>query len=428
MAPPFDPLAYRDPCPSRAIIRALGPVNRRLILPGLLRVRAIDFPAPEVARLRAAVNPGTAAFLGPNHPEFMTDWMLDKEISRRVSPLMAHWASYEVVNIHPVAQWLWLRNNLIANAPGGRGREYSIDWALEGHGVLLHPEGTPTWHGDEIGPLVPGIVQMAWETCRWLADAARAVPVHLVPVVWKLAFERDAARELVREIDCVERRLGLPRGTGAAVETRFGGLQGAVLARSRAKFGLPATPPVSAGEFFDAQAAFAARLLAGLEVRHGSTAGEFSRRAHALRRAILASSARGEDEARADRKKLAEVERLHRFTRERYSGTTLTQEQIAESVKQLRITLLTRGLRDGMHGVVPVAAASRVAHVRVPEPIVVDEAFARGGDEAAAQAGLLVLLRDRLQRALDAVNTEIAPWVDPWRRPNPFAAGRAGAG
>jgi len=89
-------------------------VVRHGVLP-LLRIRSIDFPNADVARLRAVIRKGTAAFVGPNHPEFMTDWMLDKEVSRRVSPLMAHWASYEVVNIHPVAQWVWLRNNLIAN-------------------------------------------------------------------------------------------------------------------------------------------------------------------------------------------------------------------------------------------------------------------------------------------------------------------------
>src|SRR5262245_52174764 len=111
--PPFDPRAYRDPRPSPALIRALGPVNQHFVLRGLLRLAELDVPAADLARLRAAVNPSTAAFLGPNHPEFFTDWMLDKEISRRVSPLMAHWAAFEIVNMNPPAQWFWLRNNLI---------------------------------------------------------------------------------------------------------------------------------------------------------------------------------------------------------------------------------------------------------------------------------------------------------------------------
>ena len=156
----FDRLAYCEPRPSPPVIHLLGALNRHLLLPHVLRLRSFDLPAPDLARLRAAVRPGTAAFLAPNHPEFMTDWMIDKEISRRVSPLMAHWASYEVVNAHPLAQRLWLRNNLIANAPGGGGRAYSLRWARAGHGVLLHPEGAPSWHGDGVGPLVPGVVSM----------------------------------------------------------------------------------------------------------------------------------------------------------------------------------------------------------------------------------------------------------------------------
>ena len=85
----FERSVYRDPRPSAAMIHALGPINRHFVLRGLLGLTDIDFTAADVERLRSAVNPGTAAFLGPNHPEFFTDWMLDKEISRRVSPRMA---------------------------------------------------------------------------------------------------------------------------------------------------------------------------------------------------------------------------------------------------------------------------------------------------------------------------------------------------
>ena len=409
--PGFDPLAYRDPIPSPLLIRALGPVVRGLVLPHLLRVRAIDFPAADVARLRATVRPGTAAFLGPNHPEFMTDWMIDKEVSRRVSPLMAHWASYEVVNIHPVAQALWLRNNLVANAPGGGGRGYSIRWALAGHGVLLHPEGTPTWQGDAIGPLVPGIVEMAWEACRMRPD----LPVYVVPLVWKLVFTRDVGRELGEEMTRIERGTGLADRRGLDVAARFAQLQRGILARSMERFG-----GVGGEErdFFKAQAAHAQALLARLEAKHGSIEGTLPRRLHALRRGILARAAAGAEDARADRRVLLEVERLTRFTRERYGAATLTQEQLAESLKQARLAFLTKGFANGLHGVVPVAVAARVAHIRAPEPIPVHEAFARGGDEAAARAGLVATLHARLQGALDEVNRELAPAVDPFRRPN----------
>jgi len=409
--PGFDPLAYRDPIPSPFLIHALGPVVRGLVLPHLLRVRKIDFPRADVARLREVVRPGTAAFLGPNHPEFMTDWMIDKELSRRISPLMAHWASYEVVNIHPVAQALWLLNNLVANAPGGGGRAYSIRWALQGHGVLLHPEGTPTWQSDAVGPLVPGIVEMAWEACR----ARPGLPVFVVPVVWKLVFTRDVGRALGGEMARLERGLGLPDGRGLDVAARFAQLQRGILARSRARFDSGAA---DSPHFFDAQQAHADALLARLESKHGASAGTLPRRLHALRRAILARAAARAEDARADRRVLLEVERLSRFTRAGYGGATLTQEQVAECLKQARLAFLTKGLANGLHGVVPVAVAARVAHLRAPEPIAVHEAFGRGGDEAAAKAEMLDELRARLQGGLDALNRELAPEVDPFRRAN----------
>ena len=401
---PFDPLAYRDPIPSPFLIHALGPVVGGLVLPHLLRVRKIDFPQADVARLREVVRPGTAAFLGPNHPEFMTDWMIDKELSRRVSPLMAHWASYEVVNIHPVAQALWLRNNLVANAPGGGGRAYSIRWALQGHGVLLHPEGTPTWQGDTVGPLVPGIVEMAWEACRARPD----LPVFVVPVVWKLVFTRDVGRELGQEMARIERGTGLPDGHGLDVAARFAQLQRGILARSRARFDSGAA---DSPDFFAAQQAHADALLTRLESKHGASAGTLPRRLHALRRAILARAAAGAEDARADRRVLLEVERLSRFTRAGYGGATLTQEQIAECLKQARLAFLTQGWTNGLHGVVPVAVAARVAHLRAPAPIAVHEAFARGGDETAAKAEMLDELRARLQGGLHALNRELAPEV-----------------
>jgi hypothetical protein len=139
-----------------------------------------------------------------------------------------------------------------------------------------------------------------------------------------------------------------------------------------------------------------------------------------LRRAILAGVNSGTEGARADRRVLHELERLARLTRDLYGGPTLTQEQMAESLKQVRITLLTRGWRNELHAVVPVAVAPRVAHVRAPEAIAVHEAFARGGDEAAAQAALLVEFRARLQDGLDALNRALAPAIDPWRRANPL--------
>ena len=116
---------FVPPAPSQWLIRAMTPVNRVVMLkgfPGLRGVcdiRTIDFPADEQARLAAVCGEGKATFITPNHPEFFTDWMIDKEISSRVCPRAAFWATNGVVNgLGRLAQKFWLANNLIAQIPG----------------------------------------------------------------------------------------------------------------------------------------------------------------------------------------------------------------------------------------------------------------------------------------------------------------------
>jgi hypothetical protein len=414
MTPRFDRLAYLEPCPSPLLIHAVGLVNQWILLPHVLRVRVADFPAPDLARLRSVVRPGCATFLAPCHPEFMTDWLIDKEISRRVSPLMAHWASYEVVNIHPAAQWVWLRNNLIANAPGGSGKEYSVRWARNGHGVLLHPEGGSNWHADRIGALVPGVIDMALEAARRGPE-----PVYVAPIVWKICFRGDVSSRLQSAIGSLERDLKLAPHPGVALEARFAALQKSLLIQSMTRDG--AAPPTDFpdAEFFSLKAAHAARLLEGLESRHGPSEDDRPRRLHALRRAIHASARMDAEAARRDRRALAEVERLDHFSPEHYGAPTLTQEQIAESLTQTRLALLHRGWRNALYSAVPVAVTRRNVSIRVPEPLQVTA----GQGEANAPATLLRVLRDRLQSGLDRLSSALEPVVSPHRRPNPFLNG-----
>ena len=342
----FDPLAYRDPAPRSVLIRALGPLNRHVLLRRLLRLARFELPAADLARLRAAVHPGTAAFLGPNHPEFMTDWLIDKEVSRLSSPLMAHWASYEIVNGSPFTQRFWLANNLIANAPGGGGKAYSVRWALAGHGVLLHPEGTATWQADRVGPLLPGIVDMAWEAAGEVREQGASRPVFVVPLVWKLHFTSDVSAGLTREMTHVERQLGLPRGSGP-VEERFAALVAALLERQCARLDLPAPGASSRGAgYFAAQRATLAAIRERLEAAHGALESEPARAQHQLRKAIRARAASDPDGARRDRGLLAEMQRLTSFDPALYDAPSLTQEHMAETLKRTRTALVTRGMRQ----------------------------------------------------------------------------------
>jgi hypothetical protein len=348
----------------------------------------------------------------------MTDWLIDKEISRLVSPLMAHWASYEIVNGSPLGQRFWLANNLVANVPGGGGKAYSVRWALAGHGVLLHPEGTATWQGERVGPLLPGIVDMAWTAAEQLRDRGEARPVFVVPIVWKLHFAGDAAAGLAREMAHVERALALPPGRGA-IEERFASLLVTLLARQCGRLGLP--DPGQAGGYFAAQAATLAAIRAELETRHGALDPDPTRAQHQARRSIRRLARTDERGAHRDRALLAELQRLSSFDPVLYDRPTLTQERMAETLKRIRTALVTRGTRNAVHNLLPVAVAPRVVHLRVPGPLDVGAALAAGtAAPETARAALVAELHARLQGTLDGLLGAIAPAVERWARPNPL--------
>ena len=420
---PFDPLAYRDPRPSPALIRSLEPLNQRLLLPWVMKVREIDLPAADEQRLRAAVRPDTAAFLGPNHPEFLTDWLIDKELSRRVAPRMAHWAAREIVNRSPIEQSFWLANNLIANVPGGGGKQYSVQWAMAGNGVLLHPEGQPTWHPGHVAPLLPGIVDMAWDTAVALEQAGRNVPVYIVPVVWWLRFTRDAAEGLHREMAHLEQALGLSDGRLLSLEKRFQALMWGILEHRCETFGFmgPAGKSVLAPQdYFQAQSALTDLLLEILGTRFGAQSGELEDQLRGFRRAIRMEWEENPESVRNDRRRLKEVERLRSFSRTLYDKETLLQEEIAACLKQLRAELVPR---ETFQNMVPIAVAPRIAHVRVLEPIEVHGRLASDGDAPAAKTALLGELRERMQAGLDALDQELSTRRAPRRHANPLWTG-----
>ena len=429
-APPRDSglRAFREPRPSPALIHSLRRLNRGLVLPHLARVAEIDLPPADGARLAATLGPGQAAFLAPNHPDFLGDWLLDKEIADRFSPLMAHWAAFDVVNAHPLARWFWSRNNVLSTGSGSAGLDHAVRWALLGHGVLLHPEGTVAWHGERVGPLLPGIAGLAWEACRRSATAGGRTRVWIVPLLYRHRFAGDATPGLTRELALIERRLAFPSEASLVLEARFATLLARALERERAGLeGTEARRPIDAAEtgFFPEVQALGQAVRARLERRYGSVEGEFPRVLHRLRRAIRLRAAENPEGTRQDRGRLDAWATWQGFTAVDYDTPTLSQEQIAECLKRLRSALVRGGPGDALHNLLPRPVARRVAHVRVAEPIAVDEGFDPGADADAAQARLLTELRERMQRTLDALGAEIEPLVARWRRPNPLWTGEA---
>lgn len=412
----------------------LTPVSRGVFLRGLMKISQIDFPAEDEARFRAHVNADTAAFIAPNHPEFLTDWLLDKELSARHAPLMASWATHDVVNgMGAAMQWFWLSNNLIAQIPGAggaAGKEYSTEWALQGHAVLLHPEGSVAWTADRVQPLFGGVADMALEAAQRSSAASPARPVYVVPVVWWYRFTRDVHAALGRELDLVERKLGHRGRRDADPAERVLDLYTAMLERDERQWILPAAPELPfAARQKSMLTALSVRLHAQLDAM-GFAALEsdaddtFAPSRTAVRRADRwlrdpsSKTAPARNQIRAMTKTLRRTMRLDPSW---YRSAQLTQEQVAENVKRLRADYCFTGFDDNLHRFVPRPVGPRVAHIRVPQPIDVTARIAPGSAAGVDDAdALLAELRQRMQRTLDDLAAQLPAAAGARTYPNPL--------
>ena len=446
--------AFRPPRPNFLLMWALGFINHWFLLLGIpllrrilvvrdlpfvrghFRIRSIDLPTADRERLASAVNPHTAAFVGPNHPEFGFDWIMDKYIMTLTAPRMASWASHGIVATAP---WFWLRNNLISHNGGKAAADFSVTWARHGDGVLLHPEGTVHWTGDLVHPLFHGIADMATEAAGRTGGAANDRPVFIVPLVWKLRFVDDASPGMHREMDYIERHLELPPAGHLGISERFRALQEGILRKQMLADAFDPESVVGL-DFFARQEGFRSRLVADLESRYMvEPTDSIDRKITRLQRVISTALRELRDTESAvapnqrallvrDLDTAEEASRLGGFIRDVYATPTLSQEQIAESLKRHRATLVTGGLRNTLHNFLPKPYGARVAHVRVPEPILVEPARAMGdpGERHVYVAELIDMARRRMQAALDSINREIGPEVERFSHPNPFGPGPKG--
>jgi hypothetical protein len=499
----YDPKQFKEPTPKKWLMWMLGPINRAFTLQGppilrhipllnkvpilgngIAHVREVNFPKADLDRLKVAVNPNTAAFMGPNHPEFFTDWMLDKYVSTQVAPYMASWAAEGFVNgMGKLFQKFWLSNNLIAHTGGKAAKDYSVQWAMKGNGVLLHPEGNVYWTGDKVHYIFPGIVDMAIDAnkrnadlqqkianldtrilaCQGLAknslEAREEIPVleaqkkalvaqganrpaFVVPLIWKLHFNKDVTRELHGEIAKIEKKLKLPIGSkkDTAIQ-RFEQLQINLLKRQEEKFGLPEAQRNE--EFFPAQLFVRQTqlqdfLLGELEKTYGKKSEVKGDNIRHLAKGIKEATQQEEAKETPDKTNLdtlkqhkkmhSEIERLNGFSAEVYNTPTLTQEHIAESLKRIRQQMLYGGYDDAAK-MVPRPISHRTAHIRVPDPINITERLnGRTEISDAERDVILAEVKRRMQDTLDQLNRDIEPAVKPYRAVNPFYSSQLSKG
>lgn len=408
---------------------------------GLSDIRAFDFPESDMQRFAEAVNQHTAAFIAPNHPEFFTDWMIDKEISARVAPMMASWATHSIVNgMGPLMQRFWLLNNLIAQIPGeggAAGKAYSVEWAMKGHGVLLHPEGGVGWTADVIQPLFSGAVDMALECSRQMSARNESRQVFVVPIIWKLRFMRGESAALHRELSLVERKLGLiPTPSSLSPAERVYAVYDALLARDEESLGLPK----SGEHFFVRRGNFLPRLRQKLEAtlravgvdREALEGPDMTGTADQVLRTLIRQSDRWQrsdfgrsHSMRKDVRSLTDLARRQlRFDPSWYPMRTLTQEDVAENIKRVRTDYCFTGWQDTIHRFVPRPIGPRIAHVRVPPPVAVDAQLltAASETERVQQRDRCVNeVRKRMQATLDHLpatlgSRSLVEYANPFRK------------
>jgi len=429
-------MTFAPPTPSRMQFHILTPVNRWLFLGGIPLLRSmpvignipgirgmanipkIIFPKTDTERLRRAVSDKNACFIVPNHPEFFTDWMLDKELMSRLAPTTASWATHDIVNgMGKRAQKFWLKNNLIAQIPGAggaAGKAYSVDWALAGKNVLLHPEGAVGWHGDLIGDLYAGAVDMAIKAAH-RAESGRQVLV--APVIWKLKYSRDVSQALHKEMDYVEKSLDLPHTSHEGdLAKRLYDICCFVLAKSESHYGVK---PIDA-HFFVRQDNLIAQILPilsnkldglGAAPESSTMTTDLVRRGERWLRTV--------DRKSKDAKSVAaltkDLRQLLRFLPSFYTDKHITQEHIGECIKRIRHDYCKGTLRDTLNSFIPQPAGPRTAYIRTPEPILISP-----DAQVEDVPMLLEELRLRMQTRLDEINADLGATGDTVTYPNVF--------
>ena len=363
---------------------------------GYFKVNRINIHQDDEAILRAVTNPSHAFFFGPNHPEFTTDWLIDKYISVRFAPRMSSWAASSILR-GPLSSF-WSANNLIGNDGGEAAKDYSVQCALNGAGTLLHPEGTVRWRSDKIFDLLPGIVDMAVDAAQKCREQGIEKKVFIVPLVWKIVYDEDVRTRLGAALSRLEHTLLLPRTESLSLGRRYITFHQNLLLQQMKKFSYqPETSPPrldDAERFFD----FLFEELSAKYEVSGSKE-EIHRLLHRLHKKAKEAKNRRDSDA------IIELQRLAAYSRDTFEKEFFYQEEIAEGLQFIRQIFLTGGY-DSIRSMLPKPFGWRTVHLRVPSPLEISLLVNTTEDLSALRTSLLVELKERMDQALSILNEE----------------------
>lgn len=384
-----------------SLLKWIPLVNKMPIVKGLCDITKVTISEHDSQKLKHYVNKNTVAFIGPNHPEFYTDWMLDKEISARFAPKMASWATHEVVNgMGKGMQNFWLKNNLIAQIPGTGNKEakdYSIEHAIQGHGVLLHPEGHVGWHSDKIAPLFSGIFDMAYQAYE-MTEGKK--PVYMVPVVWKLAFNKDVSKQLHKEINYIEQELDLINTQSILLENRIVLVFKHTFEKIVKKHNLNIHFDNVTQYHSEIVKTLIEQLAMKMNLELNQELNVDIKKLNKKIRELDKSMFKEEHKMNQDIKKLVEFDFSY------FSDDHLTQENMAELLKKIRIQYCTKGMGNMIHKFIPMPIAARTVLIEVPDAICLNELVHTGNREQIKEKAL-TMMKNRMQQSLDDMNEKL---------------------
>lgn len=383
-----------------SLLKWIPLVNRMPVVKGLCDITKIEIDEHDSQKLKFYINKNTVAFISPNHPEFYTDWMLDKEISARFAPKMASWATHEVVNgMGKGMQNFWLKNNLIAQIPGTGNKEakdYSIDHAINGHGVLLHPEGHVGWHSDKIAPLFSGIFDMAYQAYE-NTDGKKSV--YMIPVVWKLSFNKDVTKQLHKEISYIEKELNLMSTQSNTLENRISLVFKHTFEKIVNKYNMD----IHFENVIQYHNEILNELTKKLALKTNTILTDEKTNIKILNKKVKELD---KHMFKEEHKMNQEIKKLVEFDFSYFNGFYLTQENMAELLKKIRIQYCTKGIWNMIHKFVPTPIAARTAFIQVPDAICLNELVHKGNKETIREQALAIM-KNRMQQSLDDINTKL---------------------
>lgn len=387
------------------------------IVRGLCDITRIEWHAHAEQQMKSLIDGNNVVFIAPNHPEFYTDWMMDKEITARVAPEVASWATHDIVNgMGKKMQSFWLSNNLIAQIPGAGSvaKEFSVEYALSGKGVLLHPEGKVNWQSDTIAPLFSGVVDMAYAA---LIKSDYTKKVYILPITWKLSFNKNIEDELFKELSYIVKNCHLNIALYDSIELAMCQVIRMLLIKDVMKYNLTINDTqnqsiISIVNAMKLQLAHTLFTELFLSVDNLDEVNETTLKQ------IKAEFKQYEEEHQSDtidvhylklKSMFSALRRLCELDFTVYENKThFTQENIAEILKKIRIQYCTKGWLNLIHKFVPMPVSSRTAYVANPQSICLNDYFLKGGNDVTViKNQILDMMRESMQETLDATNDKI---------------------